>query len=119
MCGSVLTWQRDVHKDVLALLLAKGADPADANGYGSSCLHLAARAPQHAAACVAQLLAHGGAASVHASNHRGSSPLHFAVFARPEAEAVATVRTSGSARSHSQGSPLPAWLSACPTTIHF
>jgi cytohesin len=84
------------HQNVMALLLAKGATPSDANSYGSTCLHLAARAPQNAAACVALLLAHSGggaaaAASVQAPNHRGSSPLHFAVFAVPDAEAVGAV----------------------------
>ena len=72
-------------QDVMALLLAKGARPADANNYGSTCLHLAARAPRHASAAVVLLL--GAGAAVQTANNRGSSPLHFAVFAEPEAEA--------------------------------
>jgi ankyrin repeat protein len=75
----------------MALLLAKGATATDANSFGSTCLHMAARAPQQASACVALLLAHGAGESVQVANNRGSSPLHFAAFAKPESEAVATV----------------------------
>jgi len=78
----------------MTLLLAKGATATDANSFGSTCMHLAARATQQASACVALLLKHGAGESVQISNNRGSSPLHFAIFAQPDSEAVATVQPS-------------------------
>jgi len=106
-------------KDVVALLLGEGGDPKTANSYGSTCLHLASRAPVNAAACVSLLLGALGTpplppAVVDAANNRGSAPLHFALLAAPAVragsvlEAVAGARIIG-ALQHVVGATSVVW----------
>mmetsp|Transcript_32231 Transcript_32231/g.37870 ORF Transcript_32231/g.37870 Transcript_32231/m.37870 type:complete len:260 (-) Transcript_32231:144-923(-) len=72
--------------EVVELLLKMGASALDQNSYGSTCLHLASRAPRNAPALTRLLLQAGAKISV--ANHRGLDALHFAPFAEPESDAV-------------------------------